>query len=156
MCVNSAKMEEDDTDDSQINLRKRSFLPSCYRSQPCTFQNCSKGTPKESQVRKSQKTFISAVLLPFTAVHFSKLLERDTKGVASLEVSENVHFCRLVTVHSRTLFKTARSGRQTSLNSVKPSRESSGMNENRQESSQTAQKALKTSFSSARIRKTRE
>ena len=34
-------------------------------------------TPKESQVRKSQKSFISGVLLPFTAVHFPKVLEID-------------------------------------------------------------------------------
>ena len=74
----------------------------------------------------------------------------DTKRVASLEISKTVHFSCLCTVHSRTLFKSARKGRQTCLNSRKPSRKSLGKSQNWQKSNQTTKRTLKTSSGSAK------
>ena len=45
------------------------------------IQYLSKGTSNLVSGPESQKSFVSAVLLPFTAVHFSKVLEKDAKPV---------------------------------------------------------------------------
>ena len=94
---------------------------------------------------------LSNKLVRVPTVQTSQICSKmDTKRVASLEISKTVHFSCLCTVHSRTLFKSARKGRQTCLNSRKPSRKSLGKSQNWQKSNQTTKRTLKTSSGSAK------